>query len=257
MHIAVCCKGVPKAPGNISLSDDQTAIRYEGASLIMNESDEYALDEAILIKKKTEAKVTAITLGSLATQEILYLALAKGADEAIRVDSRAWSPSEVATLLGKVIERKSVDMVLVGVQSADHMGSIVGGLLAEALGCPFAFAVTSIELPQEGSWVGVEKELGEGKLQRLEMDLPVVLGVQTGICPLTYAPPVRRLKARQKSIEVWDPGKLGVTPEILETYRRERIEEIIPPVVSQSAQILQGTSQEMATFLLDRIKEAV
>lgn len=256
MHLAVCCKGIPEEPRNFSLARDGARLSLETDSFILNESDEYALDEAIKWKKKIAARVTAVTLGGLESQEILYWALAKGVDDALRIDSSAASPWEVATLLGKAIERKEADLVLVGVQSADHMASLVGGLVAESLGRPFVFAVTSIEITADRPAVIVQRELGEGRLQRLEIQLPAVLAVQTGICPLTYAPPARRLRARQKALEVLDAEQLGFPEEVLMQYRRERIEEIMPPVVSQSAAMLQGSPQEVAAFIVDKIREA-
>ncbi|MBI2359244.1 MAG: hypothetical protein HYV04_10130 [Deltaproteobacteria bacterium] len=256
MRLAVCCKGIPDEPRNVSLSTDGTRLSFETGSFILNESDEYALDEAIKWKKKIAAEVTAFALGGLEAQEILYLALAKGADDAVRIDSMAGSPLEVAALLGKAVERKRADLVLVGVQSADHMASLVGGLLAESLGWPFVFAVTSLEIAVDRPTVIVQRELGEGRLQRLEVDLPSVLAVQTGICPLTYAPPARRLRARQRALEVLDPEQLGFSPELLERCRRERIEEIMPPVMARSATMLQGSPQEVAALLVDRIRAA-
>lgn len=256
MRLAVCCKGIPEEAGNFSLAPEGYRLSHETASFIVNESDEYALDEAIKWKKKIGAKVTAVTLGGLASQDIVYLALAKGVDDAVRIDSLAAGPWEVATLLAKAIERKGADLALVGVQSADHMASLVGGLLAASLGWPFVFAVTSIEIGADSPTLIAQRELGEGRLQRLEVELPAVLAVQTGICPLTYAPPARRLRARQKAIEVLDPGQLGFPEEALKSYRRERIEEIMPPVAPQSAALLQGSPQELASFIMEKIREA-
>ena len=128
--------------------------------------------------------------------------------------------------------------------------------MAESLGRPFIFAVTSIEIIADRGTVIVQRELGEGRLQRLEVQLPSVLAVQTGICPLTYAPPARRLRARQKALEVLDAEQLGFPEDVLKQYRRERIEEIIPPMVSRSAAMLQGSPQEVAAFIVERIREA-
>ena len=257
MNIVICCKAIPNSPGKLSLDDDHTRISYEAPALVLNESDEYALDEALLIKKKTGATVSAMTLGPLPSQELLYLALAKGADHAVRVDCNVASSLQVAALLGKLAEQKGADLILVGVQSADQMASLVGGLLAEAMGAPFVFAATFIEVSQDRRSLRVERELGEGRLQTLEVDLPAVVAVQTGICPLTYAPAARKIKARQTRIEVVDAEQLGVTAENLAAYQREYIEEIIPPAVPSAAQMLEGKPEEMARFILDRIKENV
>jgi electron transfer flavoprotein beta subunit len=257
MHIVVCCKAVPFAPGKFSLNDDHSGVVCESSSLVLNESDEYALDAALLLKKRTASTVSVVTLGGLASQEILYLALAKGADDAIRIDSRASSPFEVAALLGELAEKKGAELVLVGVQSADQMASLVGGLLAASKGWPFVFAATAIELAEAGAWVKVQRELGEGRTQQLEVELPAVLAMQTGICPLTYAPPARRIKARQIRIEVVNPAQLGFSAEKLAACRRDSIDEIMPPSTSGAARVLEGSPDEMARFILDRIKETV
>jgi len=255
MHIVVCCKGVPNEPRNFARSEDRSGIRYDADSVRFNESDEYAVDQAVLLKKKLGAKVSVVTLGNLASQEILYGALAKGADDAIRINSEAWSPAVVAVTLGKAIANKSPDLVLVGVQSADQMASLVGGFLAEALGWPFVFAVTSFDMPGKEGWINLEREMGEGTKQKLEVELPCVLGVQTGICRLTYAPPARRLRAREKAIEVLNPADLGLSPEVLMEYRTEEIEEIEPPRVAGSAEILTGEPTEIAGLILAKIRE--
>lgn len=256
MHIVVCCKGVPNEPRNFALGEDRSSIRYDADSVRFNESDEYAVDLAVLLKKKLAAKVTVITLGNLASQEVLYGSLAKGADEAVRVNCEAWSPAVVAVILGKVIENKRPDLVFVGVQSADQMASLVGGFLAEALGWPFVFAVTSVDMPGNEGCINLEREVGEGTKQKLEVELPCVLGVQTGICRLTYAPPARRLRAREKGIEVLNPVELGLSQEDLLEYRREEIKEIGPPAVSESAEILAGQPAEVAALILAKIREA-
>jgi electron transfer flavoprotein beta subunit len=256
MHLTVCCKGIPRDAGNVSLAPDRAHLVYEAGAFIINESDEYALDEAIKWKKKIGATVTAVTVGGLESQEILYLALAKGVDDALRIASSGGGAWEVATLLGKAVQRKAADLTLVGVQSADHMASLVGGLLAASLGWPFIFAVTSIEIVPDRPTVTVQRELGEGRLQTLEVELPAVLAVQTGICPLMYAPPARRLKARQRAIEVLDAEQLGFSEEIREECRKEKIEEVMPPLVPQSAAMLEGSPQELAAFIVERIREA-
>ena len=257
MHIVVCCKAVPFAPAKFSVSDDRSRVACESSSLVLNESDEYALDAALLLKKKTAATVTVVTLGGLSSQEILYLSLAKGADHAVRIDSNASSPFEVAALLGALAAKKGADLVLVGVQSADQMASLVGGLLAASRGWPFVFAATAVESAQAGTWVNVERELGEGRIQQLEVELPAVLAMQTGVCPLTYAPPARRIKARQMRIEVVNPGHLGFTAETLAACRRESIDEILSPSTTHAARMLEGSADEQARFILDRIKETV
>jgi electron transfer flavoprotein alpha/beta subunit len=137
------------------------------------------------------------------------------------------------------------------------MASLVGGLLAASRGWPFVFAATAIEAAQAGSWVNVERELGEGRIQHLEVELPAVLGMQTGICPLTYAPPARRIKARQTRIEVVNATQLGLTAESLAACRRQSIDEIMPPSATGTARMLEGSADDMARFILDRIKETV
>ncbi|MEE9569635.1 MAG: FAD-binding protein [Candidatus Binatia bacterium] len=106
MHIVVCCKGVPNEPRNFALGEEHSGIRFDADSVRFNESDEYAVDQAVLLKKFA-TKATAITLGHLASQEILYGTLAKGADDAVRVNCEAWSPAVVAVILGMAPRRET------------------------------------------------------------------------------------------------------------------------------------------------------
>ena len=86
MRIVVCCKAVPGIVTELALAPDKRSLQYQGQLLSMNECDEYALEEALALKRAHGGSVTVITMGSIKTQDILYLALAKGADRAVRVD---------------------------------------------------------------------------------------------------------------------------------------------------------------------------
>src|SRR5262245_10233258 len=92
MNIVVCCKAVPGLVTDLKIGGDGKAIQYQAQLLAINECDEYALEEALALKRTHGGQVTAISMGNIKTLDILYYALAKGADKALRIDSDSQDP---------------------------------------------------------------------------------------------------------------------------------------------------------------------
>jgi electron transfer flavoprotein beta subunit len=247
----VCVKAiVPERP---RLRDEGDGPVFEKASrLILNESDGYAVDEAVLLRKRHGGRVTAVTVGSLSTQDALYSALAKGADEALRVDDEGGDPLLVARLLAAVAREGRYDLILTGIESWEDLASAVGPALAATLDLPFASAVSGIDVAKGEGSVVVSKELGGGLFQTLEMPLPAVLSVQSGICRLSYPPTVRVLQARKRPPRSASPESLGVALSPQATS----LVTITAPRREREAEILAGSPGEVARALLDRIQEA-
>jgi electron transfer flavoprotein beta subunit len=88
VKIAVCCKAVPGAVSDVEVDAYGTALRYRSQVQSMNECDEYGIEEALALKRAYGGEITALTMGPLTAQDILHLALANGADKAVRIDAR-------------------------------------------------------------------------------------------------------------------------------------------------------------------------
>jgi len=255
MRIVVCCKAVPGLVTELKVGPDGKSVQYQGQLLAINECDEYALEEALALKRAYGGDVTVITMGNIKAQDILYFALAKGADKAVRVDCESHDPRIASTVLAAALKKLEFDLVLTGTQSRDTLGGQVGIAAANLLGLPFAYSVVDIEMAG-GNAIKVRKELGGGRHAEVELLLPALLCVQTGIQPLTFVPPARRMRARQQPVSSFSLADLGLRPEQL-TPQGYRFVSVHPPERTHQVQFLEGSPQEIATALLVKIQESL
>jgi electron transfer flavoprotein beta subunit len=254
LNIVVCCKSVPGYVTDLKVGADGKSLQYQGQLLAINECDEYALEEALVLKKAQGGQITAISMGGIKSQDVLYYALAKGADKAVRVDCDSQDPRVASTLLAAALKKIDYDLVLTGTQARDTLGGQVGIAAASLLGLPFAYAVVGVEV-QDDKTIKARKELGGGRYAEVELQLPALLCVQTGIQPLTFVPPARRVRARQQPVRSFSAADLGVQAEQL-TTKGYRILTVHPPERAHQVELLQGNAQEVAAALLGKIRES-
>lgn len=255
MRTLVCVKSVPGAVSDVKVAPDGKALQFQSQLQACNECDEYALEEAIYLKKTYGGEVTALTMGGMTTQEILFLARAKGADHTFRVDAQVNDSAIAATLLAAAAQKIGFDLLLVGTQARDSLSGATGILIAEKLKLPYAYAVT--EIVQEGPGVvKVRKELGGGRNAYMRIKLPAVLCIQTGIQPLSYVPPARTLRARQQPNKSIPLADLGIDPASL-VNSAYRYDSVFPPVRTSKVEFIEGAPPEIAARLLTKIKEAL
>ena len=256
MNIVVCLKAVPSRAINPAITDEGRRMRVESPQWIFNESDEYALEEALFLKKSLRGSVAVITVGPIRSQEVLYSSLARGADKVIRVDADEFDPNINAYLLSQAIKKLSYDLILTGVESSDGMSSQVGMSLAMELAVPYAYAVTKIESGSDLKSIIVERELGGGRYQTLEISLPALLCIQSGITPLSYTPVAKLFQARRTGTACFTLADLGVGSGQLKDRRKTRIVEILQREKANKIQMLTGNPDELAHFIFEKIKEA-
>ena len=254
MRILVCLKPVTGGTPRVRPSEDGTRLLHEGGVVAVNEGDDYALEAALALKRSHGATVTAVSLGPLRAQDILYTALAKGADAAVRVDLDTPDALVTARVLAATARRLGFELLLTGVESTDRMTGAVGPYLAGLLDVPFAGAVRAIEAGN-GERVRVLKELGEGATVTLDIPLPALLSVQTGIHSLSYPALRRLLQLRRTPIPVWRPEQLGLGAEQLVGCLEYTAVE--PIGQGRQAVLFQGSPQEVARILVDRIVEVL
>lgn len=254
MNIVVCCKSVPGFVTDLKIGADGKSLQYQGQLLAINECDEYALEEGLVLKKVQGGQITAISMGGIKSQDVLYYALAKGADKAVRVDCDSQDPRVASTLLAAALKKIDYDLVLTGTQARDTLGGQVGIAAASLLGLPFAYAIVGVDV-KDNKTIKVRKELGGGRYAEVELQLPALLCVQTGIRPLTFVPPARRVRARQQPVRSFSAADLGVQAEQL-TTKGYRILTVHPPERTHQVELLQGNTQEVAAALLGKIRES-
>jgi electron transfer flavoprotein beta subunit len=214
MKIVVCIKQVPAKDAPLTLTDSAW-IRETDIGFEMNEPDSYALEEALRLKEKHTGEVIAVSMGPERVKQTIKEALAKGADRGIHiVDDKAYTldPLGTAKSLAAAIEREKPDLVLTGLQSDDQGFGQTGVLVSELLKLPHATLIMQIEAQAQG--LRVKRELEAGWFQWVELPLPALLTIQSGINKVRYATLKGIMAAKKKEIASVTRKSLGVTHEV-------------------------------------------
>ncbi len=207
MKILVCISNVPDTTTKIRFAQDNKKFDTTGIQWIINPWDELALTRALQLKEDPGTdieKISVITLGLAFTEPTLRKALAIGADDAIRIDAEPADAYFVAGQIAEAIRQRGYDIILCGIESSDHNGSSVGGMLAEFLEIPSVSAISSLRIKDDK--VHITRDIDGGK-EELNISLPFVGIVQKGIAIEPRIPAMRGIMmARQKPMEVVQPA---------------------------------------------------
>ncbi|MBC7248144.1 MAG: electron transfer flavoprotein subunit beta/FixA family protein [Actinobacteria bacterium] len=260
MNMVVCVKRVPDtAESEVHIDASGKDIEKSRLSFGINECDNYAVEEAIQIKEKLGGTVTVISLGGKESDEQIRMALAKGGDEAMRLEDDAFAGGDgfaVAKALAAAIKGLEYDIVFTGALADDDGYAVVPAALGELLGVPHATYVKKVEILEDGKKAKVGRELEGGLLEVLEIELPCVLGIQTGINEPRYASFKGIKQAAKKEIAIKSAADLGLdASEVGEAGSWAVLEKFTPPVVGEMAEILQGDPDETAAKLAAILKE--
>src|SRR3982751_488169 len=208
MKIVVTIKQVPARDSQLRISGkwiEEADLSYE-----INEPDAYALEAGLQLKEKHGGEVVALCAGPARAAQTIREALAKGADRAIHIeedDLEAFDPLSAAKLLASALKSESPDLILTGLQSDDLGYGQTGVIVAELIGMPHGTIIMEVE-KQDGS-IRVKRELENGWFQYVEMPLPALLTIQSGISKLRYATLMGIKKAKTKEIKRLTPADLA------------------------------------------------
>jgi electron transfer flavoprotein beta subunit len=258
MNIVVCVKRVPEtADAEISIDKSGIGIDPTGLAFDLNEWDSYAIEEAIRLKEKHGGTVTVISMGGEASNETLRKCLAMGADEAVRLSDATFEESDglaTARVLAEAIRKIPYDLILTGTQAEDDGYGQVGVTLAEILGIPHASLVIQLQIQEKKATL--HRELEGGLDEVLEVDLPAVLTLQTGINEPRYVSIMGIRKVAKKEIKTYGATDLNLKPEEVGLPGSSlRVLKIFPPVVGQGATLLDGNPEEVSLKILGILKE--
>ena len=222
MKIVIAIKQVSARDSQLRIAPSGKWIDSADLAYEINEPDAYALEEGLQLKEKHGGEVVVLTAGPARAAQTLREALAKGADRAIHIeidDERAGEldPLASARLLGDAIKAESPDLTLTGLQSDDLGYGQTGVILAELLGLPHATIVMQVE-KQDGA-IRVKRELEDGWFQWVELPLPALLTIQSGISKLRYATLMGIKKAKTKELKTLSAAELSVCRESSLRYR--------------------------------------
>ena len=237
MKILVLMKQVANKDAILRINKDSTWIEEADLSFEVNESDGYALEEALRIREKVgSGEVVVVSMGPQRAKSVIKDALARGADRAMHVvgdNVVHLSPFAAASVLAQAIRDENADLVMTGLQSDDYGYAQTGVILAEILGLPHATIV--IEVDASGEQLRVKRELESGWYQWYTMPRPALLTIQSGISQIRYATLKGIMAAKKKEIK-------EVTPSagIMDKPSHQRIEKIYLPQKSKQTQFLGG-----------------
>lgn len=250
MKIGVCIKQVPLREEELNINEDASWIE-ETEEYDSCDSENYALEAALLLREQHGGEVVAISLAPDSATEILKTALAKGADRGVHiVDDEVYTldPLQIASSIAAAVSDEGFDLILTGLQSEDQGFGQTGVLLAELLGVAHSTAIIELEL--EGESLHVKRELEGGWLQQMELTLPSVLTIQSGINKPRYATFKGIIAAKKKPINTLQrtavmPADIVATQQTLRLYI---------PETSKQTQMLEGSVDEQAAALVAKLR---
>ncbi|MGA8739813.1 MAG: electron transfer flavoprotein subunit beta/FixA family protein [Terracidiphilus sp.] len=250
MKIIVAIKQVPERDAQVRINSAGKWIEEADLQYAMNESDAYALEEALQLREKHGGEVIVLSAGPERAGTTIREALAKGADRAIHIEADDLNQRDAlgaAQLLAAAVKQESPDLILTGLQSDDLGYGQTGVIMAEVLGLPHASLILHVEKTDSG--LTVKRELEEGWFQNIELPLPAVLMIQSGGTKLRYATLMGIKKAKTKEfrkIAAADLGQASAPTAILE--------KITLPQKQKSTQIISGSAKEAAATLVEKLK---
>jgi len=259
MKILVLVKQVPNADSPFRINGAGTWVDESNLTFGLNDYDRYALEAALKLKDAGKAtEVVALTVGPDRVSTVLRTCLATGADRAIHVKDPALEgcdPLGLARTIAASVKDEGFSLIMAGLQADDDNHTQVAGLVARTMECPCATAVTGMSLTDESS-VRVERELENNQLQIVDLRLPAVVAVQTGINEPRYASLKGIMAAKKKEIRAVSLADLGLdAAKVGGQAARMRTLKVAPPPKGKGAELLTGGADEVAQELIKRIRE--
>ena len=250
MKIVVPMNLVPDLVEELTIDDNGTTLDMTWLRLTINEFDDHAIEQAILLKEINDGQVVVLAPEVEGVDDILFTATAKGADQVIKLIGNfeeGANSHALARAFSDVLKEMQPDLVLTGVQAHDDQDGSVGPVLAEYLGMPYIGYVSGVDL-QNGKAIA-KKEYPGGLIGEMEVTLPAVLGIQAAEQPPRY---VAISKVRQamktSSIEERVVGELNQSggPTITRMFQ---------PEAGERATMIEGDEEEIAAKLIEIFEE--
>ena len=253
MDIIVCIKRVPQtSEAEVKIDSTGKDIVKDRLTFDTNESDTYALEQAVLMKEKFGGEITVISLGEEDAEDTLRIALAKGADKAIRIKAEDFDELDAfqtSQILKTVIKDLNYDIIFAGCIATDDAYSQIGVTLAELLEIPHAALVIDFDVNENRA--DVQRELEGGLIEHLDIALPALFTIQTGINEPRYASLIAIRRAAKKEIQIIGKDEL----QQAEFISNSVLEELYIPPISKQVEILAGSTAESAGKLAGIFKE--
>ncbi|MCU0960460.1 MAG: hypothetical protein MUF48_10170 [Pirellulaceae bacterium] len=252
MNIAVVLRQVPDLVETLDIDRTGTALDWDTASWIVNECDDHALEQALLLKEAGGGSVTVVALDAGDVDNTLYTAAAKGADRILKIpldDPTPPAPRAAAALLAQAIRTLDAELVLVGVQAHNELDGVLPPLLAAGLERPYVGVIRGVQPGAEPGTVTACKEFPGAVMARMQVRLPAVLGILGAEQPPRYVP-VSRIRAAMKATQFEEPEVTVPARDARVTVRR-----LYAPASAARAEILSGSVSDVAARLVTILAE--
>ena len=250
MKIAVLVKQVVGSESALEISQDQKWIDDSSATFVMNPPDNYAIEEAMLIKEKVGAgEVVIVSMGPQRVQKVIREGLSKGADRGIHIETESLNeidPLYISKVLAKTLRDENFDLILSGLQSDDSGMGQTGVLLGELLN--MSTATLAIETDIDQNKIRVKRELESGWFQWVELEFPASVSIQSGINQPRYPSLKGIMGAKKKEIKVIP------APQV---EKRQSISEIFVPKKSKETEFIETDIDSTVERIIEILKTEV
>src|SRR4030095_10666458 len=250
MKIIVLMKQVANKDAILRINKESTWIEENDLSFEVNESDGYALEEALRVREKIGGEVTVCSMGPQRVKSVSKDALARGADRALHIvgdNLTHLSPYAAASAIADAIRDEKPDLIMTGLQSDDYGYGQTGVIVAELLGLPHATIV--IEVDYSGEQLRVKRELESGWYQWYTMQTPALLTIQSGISQIRYATLKGIMAAKKKEIREVQPAIAAGEGEF------QTVERVYLPLKQKQTQFLgDGDAKKGAAQLAEKLR---
>jgi len=246
MKILDLLKMVPDVVEELEVAADGRSLDPGFLRMILNERDNHALEEALLLKERYGGTVQAVALDAAEGDDALFAALAKGADRAVKIVdggvplSTREAAYHMAQALGTVAGLMPADLILTGAQAIDDLDGLTAPLISQVLGLPYLGLVTSVATDGQRTLTAM-KEFAGGVRGQYEVDLPAVLGIQAAEKPPRYVP-VAKVRAAMKSQKI----EVAAVPTMADGGSALlSVAALAKPEVSEKAEMLEGSTEQI------------
>ena len=210
MKIVVLVKQVPDTESTIKIAEDVVSINEQGIKWVMNPYDEFAVEEAVLIKEAGQAKVTILTLGPQRAVDAIRTGLGMGADDGIHIHcDEDVDALATARILSTALKDMEFDLIIAGQRAVDSDNYQVGAAVAEYLKIPHVSLV--IDQKISGGKITCRRTV-DGGTESVQMPLPALFTTQRGLNEPRYATLPSIMKAKKKPLASKTLGDLGIDP---------------------------------------------
>jgi len=252
MRIVVVLKAVPDLVEEIELTSEGTDIDREFLKFVLNEWDDQALEEALLVKEASGGEVIAVGLADDPDMDqALYTALAKGADSAVKLTGASGVDTHSRTAaVAAWLRENPADLVITGVQAPDDLDGQLPSALGAALDLPHVSVVVSVAV--EGGEARVRQEFSAGRAAELTVKLPAVLGIQAARQAPRYAP-ISKIRQVMQAGGLAEAAVPADAPGA-ESAGGLKIRRMYQPEQTTHAEMLDGSAEEVADKIVELLR---